>query len=288
MTVLYDYFEYTGDKNYLEKRCFPIMKKAAEFYLDVLCDRDDGKLSVCPSTSPENTFMYNGCECSVAKYATMTDAIVYDLFKNISDAADVIECDMEFVDRVKSAIEKMEPFKIGSDGRLLEWNEEFEEADYQHRHVSHLYGLHPGRLISPETTPELAKACRKTLSRRGDGGTGWSLGWKINFAARLGDGNHALEFLKKQLNYIDTDECNFGRGGTYANLFDAHPPFQIDGNFGAVSGILEMLADIRGGEVKLLPALPDEWKNGRIRGLRLRNGETIDFEWKDGKVININ
>jgi len=283
---LYDYYEYTRDTEYLKNRCLPIMKKAAEFYLDILCDRGDGKLSVCPATSPENRFVFNGECCGVAKYTAMTDAIVYDLFKNYIEACEILgESDSEFLSRVTQAYKNMNPFTIGSDGRLLEWNAEFEEEDYNHRHASHLFGLHPGRLISPETTPELAEACRKTLKRRGDGGTGWSLGWKINFAARLNDGNHALKFLKTQLKYIDTDECDYKTGGTYANLFDAHPPFQIDGNFGAVSGMLEMLADIRDGELKLLPALPDEWKNGKIRGLHLRNGKTVDFEWKDGKVI---
>ena len=153
--------------------------------------------------------------------------------------------------------------------------------------MSHLYALHPAHIITAERTPELADACKKTLEKRGDAGTGWSLSWKINFWARLNDGNHALKLLDMQLNYVDGtgDGINyFGGGGTYKNLFDAHPPFQIDGNFGVVSGILEMLADCRDGELKLLPALPDKWKDGKITGLRIKGGKSIDMEWKDGKV----
>ncbi len=285
---LFDYYEYTGDKKYLKDICYPIMKKAAEFYLDLLCERGDGKLSVVPATSPENAFCIGDEVVAVAKYSTMSDSICYELLQNCKKAMKEAELsDPEFEKEVDYALENMSPLSIGSDGRLKEWNEEFKESEVTHRHVSHLYALHPAHIITAERTPELADACKKTLEKRGDAGTGWSLSWKINFWARLNDGNHALKLLDMQLNYVDGagDGINyFGGGGTYKNLFDAHPPFQIDGNFGVVSGILEMLADCRDGELKLLPALPDKWKDGKITGLRIKGGKSIDMEWKDGKV----
>ncbi len=285
---LYEYYEYTRDKEYLEKTAYPIMKKAALFYLELLCDRGDGRLSVCPSTSPENAFLYEGGESSVAKYTTMTDSIVYDLFGNCIEAARELgeDFDAEFIADLTSRKTAMSPFAVGRDGRLLEWNEDFREREKTHRHVSHLYGLHPAHLITPEETPELCTACRKTLEARGDAGTGWSLGWKINFYARLRDGDHAQKLLDMQLRPALPDTYTGHRpGGTYPNLFDAHPPFQIDGNFGAVSGILEMLAGAANdGKLLLLPALPSSWKNGTLRGMRLRNGKILDLAWKDGKV----
>lgn len=289
---LFDCYEYTQDKEYLRETCYPIMKKAAEFYLDLLCGRGDGKLSVVPATSPENAFFIDGETLSVAKYTAMSDSICYDLLKNCKKA--ITEGgipDPEFEKEIDYALANMSPVAIGSDGRLLEWNDEFEESEITHRHVSHLYALHPAHIITPEETPELADACRKTLEVRGDAGTGWSLSWKINFWARLNDGNHALKLLDMQLKYVEEkgDGVDYtGGGGTYKNLFDAHPPFQIDGNFGVVSGILEMLADYRGGELKLLPALPDKWKDGSIRGLRVKGGKIIDMEWKDGKIVLYN
>ena len=290
---LYDYYEYTLDKKYLEETCYPIMKKAAEFYLDLLCDRGDGRLSICPATSPENTFVYaDGKKSSVAKYTAMSDCIAYELFENCLKAMEELgilaETDIAFSRELRHALEHMQPITVGSDGRILEWNEEFDEKEITHRHISHLYALHPAHMITPEKTPELAEACRKTLEVRGDDGTGWSLAWKINMYARLNDGNHALQLLEKQLKYIQPTEVKSWRGGgTYPNLFCAHPPFQIDGNFGFVSGILEMLVDVRDGQLCLLPALPDKWKKGSLTGVRVKGGKVLDITWEDGKLKNV-
>ena len=291
---LYDYYEYTLDKKYLAETCYPIMKKAAEFYLDVLSDQGDGKLALCPSTSPENTFVYeDGKESSVAKYTAMSDCIAYELFENCLKAMEELglaeeENSAVFAKELRHALQNMQPITVGADGRILEWNEEFEEKEITHRHISHLYALHPAHMITPEKTPELADACRKTLKVRGDDGTGWSLAWKINMYARLNDGNHALQLLEKQLKYIKPTEVKSWRGGgTYPNLFCAHPPFQIDGNFGFVSGVLEMLVDVRAGELRLLPALPDKWKKGSLTGVRVKGSKVLDIAWEDGKLVSV-
>lgn len=292
--TLWGYYEYTLDKEYLKEICYPIMKKAALFYLDLLTKRGDGKLSVCPATSPENKFGYidDGVykESAVAKYTTMSDAIAYELFFNCLKATEELNLtDVCFSDKLKYAVAKMQPFSLGEDGRLLEWNEDFCESDTMHRHISHLYGLHPAHLITVEDTPKLAGACRKTLEARGNGGTGWSLGWKINFWARLRDGNRALEFIDKQLNPVSNEDISYENdGGTYPNLFDAHPPFQIDGNFGAVSGILEMLVDSYDGKTVFLPALPDKWKEGSLSGIRVKGNKVYDIKWSDGKLLSVN
>ena len=183
----------------------------------------------------------------------------------------------------------MKPLAIGEDGRLLEWNEDFCEYEVNHRHISHLYALHPADMITCDKTPELAEACRKTLEKRGDGGTGWSLSWKVNFRARLNEGNHALKLIDMMLNPVDSEEISYeAKGGIYPNMFDAHPPFQIDGNFGVVSGMIEMLVRCDGGEVKLLPALPDKWRNGKLSGVRIKGNKTVDMEWENGKLVFVN
>ncbi len=211
--------------------------------------------------------------------------IIKDLFNNCIKAASLLDLDKEYAELLKAKLSKMLPFKTGSKGQLLEWYEEMEEKEPHHRHVSHLYSLHPAHLISVEKTPELADACKKTLELRGDDGTGWSLGWKINFWARLRDGDHALILLEKQLRYVKSVGFNYRNGGgTYANLFDAHPPFQIDGNFGAVSGMTEMLMASVQDTIYLLPALPAKWANGHIRGLTAKGNITVDIEWKDGRL----
>ena len=291
---LFDYYEYTLDKQYLKETCFPIMKKAARFYLDIICDRGDGKLALCPSTSPENAFVYEDSKkSSVAKYTAMSDCIAYELFENCLKAMEILGNEAEeenysFAEELRNTLANMEPLTIGSDGRILEWHEELAEREVTHRHISHLYALHPAHLITPEETPELAEACRKSLEVRGDDGTGWSLAWKINMYARLNDGNHALTLLEKQLRFTDpTAVKTWKGGGTYPNMFCAHPPFQIDGNFGFVSGVLEMLVDVRGDKLCLLPALPDKWKKGSLKGVRIKGGKVLDIAWENGKLVSV-
>lgn len=283
---LYSHYLYTQDIDYL-RNVYPTMKSAALFFTDMLvADPRNGWLVTAPTTSPENSFiMDNGSRVAIAAGSTMDNQIIQELFTNVIAASNILNTDKDFSGLLKQKLDSIKPTSIGKDGRIMEWMEEYKEAEPHHRHVSHLYGLHPGNEISIEKTPELAKAARASLEARGDESTGWSMAWKINFWARLHDGNRALKLLKDMLSpVIDENSRRLLKGGTYPNLFCAHPPFQIDGNFGACAGIAEMLIQSQTGVIELLPALPDSWKNGSVEGLKVIGGGEVSISWKEGEM----